>query len=283
MRAVHGASDRLFSPSWLDGIQFGARSHIGRRKENQDELRLPAAVENRDGRGPLFAVADGMGGHQGAGIASRIACKGLAEYHARRMSENGRLSAVALRRHMAATIYRIDRRIRLEGRKNPALEEMGTTLSSLVLTSRHSIIAHVGDSRIYCLRGGYLTRLTTDHTFVQDMIFEGEVTLENAAAHPLRHLLTRAVGTMEPLEWVDTRIDPRRPEDRYLLCTDGLFNAVNDGRLAALLSSDADASGAATKLVDEALQKGARDNVTAIVIIPSSNVSAKHNDDRKRI
>jgi protein phosphatase len=75
------------------------------------------------------------------------------------------------------------------------------------------------------------------------------------------------------LEWVDTRIDPRDPADRYLLCTDGLYNAINDGRLAALLASGAGASGAAIKLVDEALHNGARDNITAVVVIPSCDAS----------
>ena len=127
------------------------------------------------------------------------------------------------KRHLEETVLRIDRQICRHGYRVPALADMGTTLSCLIMTARHTIIAHVGDSRIYRLRRGHLTCLTTDHTFVQDMIFEGEVDPTHAAKHPLRHMLTRVVGTQEPLEWVDTRIDP-------LLCGDRFFNMY--GRLA---------------------------------------------------
>lgn len=253
----------------MGGIQYAVRSHIGRRPANQDEIRLPTPSESRFGRGILFAVADGMGGHRGAAQASRMACEGITQYHARRLPERGPGSARVLQRLLVEVILRISRQIRFEGRKDKALEDMGTTLSCLVLTDRHCITAHVGDSRIYRLRGKHLTCLTTDHTFVQDMILEGEIAPEKADAHPLRHLLTRAVGTMEPLERVDTRIDPRSPRDRFLLCTDGLYNAVDDGRLAERLADGGDPPRTAVALVDEALGNGARDNITAMVIIPS--------------
>ncbi len=275
MITVNGADDRTFA-SCLDGLRYGIRSHIGQRKENQDEIRLPEPDENRDGRGMLFAVADGMGGHSGASIVGRMACDGLAAYHGRAMPENCRNHAPALVRHLVGTIFRIDRRIRIAGRKDPALEEMGTTLSCLALTDRNAVVAHVGDSRIYRLRGGRLTCLTTDHTFVQDMIFEGEVAPEKAASHPLRHVLTRAVGTLEPLEWVDARIDPRRPGDRYLLCTDGLYNALETDRISLLLSADNDPGGTAAHLVTAALENGARDNTTALVIDDAPTISGEN-------
>ena len=143
---------------------------------------------------------------------------------------------------------------------------MGTTLSCLVITPTNSIIAHVGDSRIYRLRQGHLACLTVDHTFVQDMIFEGEVVPGKAHRHPLRHMLTRAVGTGEPLALVDSRIDLLKKEDCFLLCTDGLCNALSDTCIHDLLSRPATASETAAKLVMQALQNGARDNITAIVI-----------------
>jgi protein phosphatase len=266
---VNGAPDRLFSFDRED-IRYGARSHIGQRQENQDEIRLPDPGEDREGRGSLFAVADGMGGHMGASLVGRMACDGLEEYHRLTLPETGGRRVRSLGRHLTETLFRIDRRIRDAGKKDPALEEMGTTLSCLLLTDRHALVAHVGDSRIYRLRGGRLTCLTTDHTFVQDMILEGELTPEKAASHPLRHVLTRAVGTLEPLEWVDTRIDPRHPGDRYLLCTDGLYNALETERISALLSADHDAGRAAEELVAAALEKGVRDNTTALVLITAS-------------
>lgn len=280
--AVHGAFDLRFSSNTPDGFQYGARSHIGQRESNQDDLRLPAEGGFRDGRGALFAVADGMGGHRGGGTASHMACQGLAAYHHGRMPEKGQPGVRILRRYLATVVHRIALQIRLEGRKNPALEDMGTTLSCLVLTERHSIIAHVGDSRIYRLRGGRLTRLTTDHTFVQDMIAEGELTPEKAGSHPLRHMLTRVVGTMEPLAWVDTRIDRRGMQDRYLLSTDGLHNSLGQKPLADFLSADANALEMAIEMVDQALQNGARDNLTAVVVIPSLRASAIPGHNRKR-
>jgi serine/threonine protein phosphatase PrpC len=144
---------------------------------------------------------------------------------------------------------------------------MGTTLSCLVLTESHSIISHVGDSRIYRLRHNRLTCLTTDHTFVQDMIFEGELDPKEAERHPLRHLLTRVVGTSEPLPLVDTRIDHLHPGDRYLLCTDGLSNTVADKDIADLLSRGHETAGIAEQLVAQALRGNARDNITAVVVI----------------
>jgi protein phosphatase len=214
-----------------------------------------------------------MGGHMGASIVGKMACAGLAAYHGRPLPETGETRIPALGRHLTDTMFRIDRQLRIAGRKDPAIEEMGTTLSCLVLTERHAVVAHVGDSRIYRLRGGRLTCLTTDHTFVQDMILEGELTPEKAASHPLRHVLTRAVGTLEPLEWVDTRIDPRHPSDRYLLCTDGLYNALERERISALLGGGDDAGRTAADLVTAALEKGARDNTTALVLIPAASES----------
>ena len=163
-------------------------------------------------------------------------------------------------------MLRIDRRIRRRGYRHADLADMGTTLSCLVITREHAIVAHVGDSRIYRLRRGYLTCLTVDHTFVQDMIFEGEVDPARAAEHPLRHLLTRVAGTAEPLEWVDTRIDPIRSADRFLLCTDGLHNSLAPAHIALVLNRPWQARRIASTLVADALQAGARDNITAIVI-----------------
>ena len=217
-----------------------------------------------NGNGSLFAMADGMGGHPGGGFASQLACDGLNNYFKKKIKRKRNKADIS--RHLADGILRIDRWIRLQGLRDRKLEDMGTTLSCLVITNTHSIIAHVGDSRIYRLRKGHLTCLTVDHTFVQDMIFEGEVAPEKAHLHPLRHMLTRAVGTGEPLTLVDSRIDPLKKKDCFLLCSDGLYNALTDTCILDLLSIQSTASEAAAKLVKRALQNGARDNITAIVI-----------------
>lgn len=246
-------------------IKYGLASHVGRRQQNQDAVQVPSGTLSLREHGMLFAVADGMGGHPGGAIASRLACEGLNNYYDRALNEKGRFSLIEIRRYLEEAIFRVDRHIRWQGLQDREHEDMGTTLSCLVVTDTHSIIAHVGDSRIYRLRNRHLTCLTIDHTFVQDMILEGEVDPERAHLHPLRHMLTRAVGTGESLTWVDTRIDTLKQKDCFLLCTDGLYNALNASSIVNLLSRNAIASETAEELVSRALQAGARDNITAIV------------------
>jgi serine/threonine protein phosphatase PrpC len=245
---------------------YGLCTHIGQRQLNQDEVLVSSAPGTLNGNGHLFAVADGMGGHPGGGFASRMACDRLNYFYERNIWNKGKQIPADISRHLVEAVIRADRSIRLHGLKDKDLEDMGTTLSCLVITDTHSIIAHVGDTRIYRLRKGHLACLTVDHTFVQDMIFEGEVDPGSAHLHPLRHMLTRAVGTGEPLELVDSRIDPLKNNDCFLLCSDGLYNNLADAKIIDLLSNRPIASESASKLVTQALQNGARDNITAIVI-----------------
>jgi protein phosphatase len=265
---VNGAYDRIFSSLPVNGLWHGARAHIGRKKENQDEIRLPGPEEGLDGAGRLFAVADGMGGHRGGRVASRMACRGLEDYFHRFSATKRERRPSALRRGLEETVLRTARRLLLTGRKDPGLEEMGTTLSCLVFTARRTLVAHVGDSRVYRLRNGRLTPLTTDHTLVQDMVFEGDIPPEAAADHPLRHMLTRALGGAETLEQVDTRIDFRRDMDRFLLCTDGLHDVVPSSRIQDRLSLDAPPARIARRLVDDALENGGRDNIAVLTVLP---------------
>jgi len=248
----------------------GYDSHIGfGRKTNEDHLfQVPmdvgASVVQCKGR--LWAVADGMGGHTGGEIASSMACRGLRDYYDKPCIHNAGPVTQPLSRHLVETVIRVDRQVRLKAANHVDLAHMGTTLSCLLLADGHSIIAHVGDSRIYRWRDGHLTCLTTDHTFVQEMIFEGEVDPNKAHLHPLRHLLTNVVGSVEPLSHVDCRIDPFRAGDRFLLCTDGLYHAVQDTDLAAIMGSEAAAGTMARDLVAAALKEKTKDNVTALVV-----------------
>lgn len=249
----------VFFPAGLD---IAAETHIGGRAENQDAVWI-SSVNGHAGRGRLVAVADGMGGHRSGEIASRDACNALHEYYAlRRHGER----VHELARLLSDLVYRIDRRLRWRSLQDPALADMGTTLSCLVLTGRHSLIAHVGDSRIYRLRRGHLSCLTRDHTLVGDLVSEGELAPEEAGRHPLRHLLTQAVGAGEPLETVQTRIDRLQPGDRFLLCTDGLHTAVTTDGISAQLRRDVSAKQIAAGLAGDALRNGTRDNVTVVIV-----------------
>jgi len=255
----------------------GYCSHVGGRAVNEDAWYPAAEAEpgSENPRGRLWAVADGMGGHSGGREASHLACRGLQAFFERPLSAPKDQSARALGRHLTETVLRIDRLVRQRAASRESLSHMGTTLSSLLLADGHSIIAHVGDSRIYRWRRGHLTCLTTDHTFVQEMIFEGEVDPDKAYLHPLRHLLTQAVGTAEPLCHVDCRIDPLNADDRFLLCTDGLHNVLGNDGIAAILSSEGDASSIAEALVAESLNNNAQDNTTALVVLLTDNGSVR--------
>jgi protein phosphatase len=143
---------------------------------------------------------------------------------------------------------------------------MGTTLSGLLVTEDFAVTAHVGDSRIYRLRRRKLEQLTTDHTFVQDMIEEKVLSEKDAVHHPLRHVLTRSVGTPEALEDVDTSIIEISRGDRFLLCTDGLHDMLSFREIRSLMLRHSEPQVAAERLLRKALKNGGRDNVTLIVV-----------------
>ncbi len=245
----------------------GCKTHIGfGRRANEDAFWVASDAFARDRAACLIAVADGMGGHKGGAVASRFACEALKGYDRKLAQPNSKLNPEQLCRELTDAIYRIDRGLRFKAYKTDDMRDMGTTLSCLVLTDSHSIIGHVGDSRIYRWRSGRLSCLTKDHTFVQEMITEGEIDPTTADRHPLRHLLTQVVGTAEPLEHVLARVDRVKAGDRLLLCTDGLYNCLPKGRISHLMERDGDAGSLAANLVDSALANQTRDNVTALVI-----------------
>ncbi len=249
-------------------FDVGFKTHIGLgRHANEDTFWVSSDAFARDRVTRLIAVADGMGGHKGGTIASRFACDALKGEYARLVQSNRQSNPEQLCRALTDSIYRIDRGLRYKACKTEDMQDMGTTLSCLVLTDRHSIIGHVGDSRIYRWRSGHLSCLTKDHTFVQEMITEGEIDPTTAHKHPLRHLLTQAVGTAEPLEHVLARVDRLKPGDRFLLCTDGLHNCLPKERICELMAVDGDAGSLAANLVDSALANRTRDNVTALVVM----------------
>lgn len=242
-------------------IDHGVCSHIGQRSQNQD---CHLAISG--GWGSLFAVADGMGGHAGGALASRLACEQLNEAFVSRHRDEEWSTPDALSRHLVEAVIRADRFIRRYGRGQGDLADMGTTLSCLLFAGDQGVIAHVGDSRIYRWRKGHLSLLTVDHTFIQDMIFEGELAPSDALFHPFRHMLTRTLGTVEPLEFVDSRLDQVKTGDRFLLCTDGLTNTLSDNSILEALEAPSNAASIANGLVERAIARDARDNVTAIVV-----------------
>ena len=210
----------------------------------------------------VFAVADGLGGHQGGEVASAAAVEPLAALDGREFAEPGEAAEA-----LAAAIGEGNAAILERAAGDPGLWGMGTTVTAAALAGeRHLQLAHVGDSRAYLLRDGSLEQLTTYHTVVGELVRRGRLTPEQAAIHPERSILTRAVG-LDPRVPVDTP-DPveLRDGDQVLLCSDGLTEAVDDDRITELLSAGADGEAACRSLIDAANAAGGPDNITVVLL-----------------
>ena len=229
-----------------------AVSHVGRiRSNNQDS--------GYAGR-RLFLVADGMGGHAGGDVASAIATTRIAEADTDYPSAPDAAAAlegamVAANRQLAETVA-----------DHSELTGMGTTVSALLVQGDRVVIAHIGDSRIYLLRSGELSQITTDHTFVQRLVDAGRITAEEAMVHPRRSVLMRVLGDVESSPEVDSMVLDARPGDRWMLCSDGLSGVVSFDELQEILAADAGAKQVADRLVKASLDGGAPDNVTVVVV-----------------
>jgi protein phosphatase len=220
------------------------------RSVNQD-----LAVESPN----LYAVADGMGGHAGGEVAARMAVDTLGVVFGRQPTALG-LSAAVVEANSVVWHHSLD---------HPDLRGMGTTLTAvgLVQEDGHDVLAlvNVGDSRGYRLHQGQMSLLTTDHSVAEEMVRSGELTQQEAAVHPQRHILTRALGVSADVSVDFWRLRPVRG-DRYLLCSDGLTNELEDQQIAQVLTSVTDPREAADLLVRAARAHGGSDNITVIVI-----------------
>jgi PPM family protein phosphatase len=221
---------------------------VGRvRDGNEDDF-----IDQADRLG-LVAVADGMGGHRAGEVASATALEAL-----RAAVANGRSLRDAIEGANDAVLEKSEADRKLHG--------MGTTLTAGMLGSDgHLVVGHVGDSRAYLLRDGELTQITDDHSLVEEMVRGGELTPEQAEVHPRRSIITRALG-IDPQVEVDEYPIDLRPDDRVLLCSDGLTTMVRPDDIASILNREHDPKRAAQLLVDAANDAGGEDNVTAVII-----------------
>jgi PPM family protein phosphatase len=230
-------------------VRVGARSDVGRVREgNEDSFMVHA---------PLFAVADGMGGHQGGEVASQLALETLG----RLTLEDSRDTAP----NLADAVREANRAVLQRASTDPGLHGMGTTLTAVVAGANRVFLAHVGDSRAYLLRDGRLEQLTEDHTVVESLVQEGRLTRQEAEIHPQRSILTRALGVEGDID-VDERSEEVQPGDRILLCSDGLTGMVPEPEIQRILAELDDPQRAADALVDAANDAGGQDNITALVL-----------------
>ncbi len=212
-------------------------------------------------------MADGMGGHPAGDLASRLVCEALKESYFTPLSLKERLLyrlyPRALLKRLEQAVEKAQKKLLRYEETHPESEGFGTTLSALVIRGGNGFVAHVGDSRIYLLRAGSLTQLTTDDTLVQEMVEEGEMTEEEARTSRYRHILTQALGG--GYEKVACFAIDVRPGDLFLLSTDGLHDLVPHRVIREILLSHP-LPMVCDLLVEAALARGGRDNVTVIVV-----------------
>ena len=231
------------------GILCAFRTDVGKvRANNQD---APIVSEKLR----LYGVADGMGGHKGGEVASTSARDDLLR------ELEGKTPSVAA---LSGAIEEVNRQIYHQQEHDDALTGMGTTLSVLWMSDNFVYIGHVGDSRVYLLRDGEFKQMTLDHSLVEQLVREGVLTEEEAQNHPMRNIITRAIGTDESVE-VDVVVEERRKGDLWLDCSDGLHGLVDDRQMRDALRQYAPEK-AADVLLKAALDAGGRDNVTLVIV-----------------
>ncbi len=240
-------------------IEVGEESAAGAREENQDRL---AHFESPFGF--VAMVADGMGGHQGGSVASSLAVARFPEL-LRQIPETQPPDEA-----LVQSIEELNREIQAQGETGSVQEGMGSTLAAVLVRENEAgplaITAHVGDSRVYFLRGERLFCLTRDHTLVQDLVESGALTAEQASDHPRAHVLTRALGHGEPLSVDVSSWMLLADGDVFLLCSDGLSAYVSDEAIRDALVTRAPAGVLARGLVQTALEQGSTDNISAAVV-----------------
>jgi serine/threonine protein phosphatase PrpC len=226
-------------------VDVGAATDIGQvRDGNEDSYLL---LE------PLFAVADGMGGHLGGEVASNLALETIRD--AFTAGQGSLVDQVTNANRVVFERSQSDREVR----------GMGTTLTAVVVEGAHVRLVHVGDSRGYLLRDGALHMLTKDHTVVAKMVEEGEITAAEAENHPHRNIVTRVLGVESTVE-VDEGILDLKDGDRLLLCSDGLTGMVSHADIEAVLRDEPDPQRAVERLVRDANDAGGVDNITAVLL-----------------
>ena len=253
------------------GVQAVLRTDVGLvRSENQDfgTYTTPREESHSHPGGRLLVVADGMGGHRGGATASRLAGETIkAQY----LGSETYDIAQALRE----SLTRANARIFSEAQANPDLRGMGTTTSALVVKNNQAWFAHVGDSRIYLVRGDEIRQITEDHSLVASMVREGLLTAKEAETHPRRNVLQRSMGVGEDVDIDVSGPFPILENDVFVLCSDGLHGLVKEPELKEIAALPIDQ--AATEYVKLALSRGAPDNVTVIVarIIPLQDAGSE--------
>jgi serine/threonine protein phosphatase PrpC len=234
-------------------FKSSARSVLGLVREGNEDSGFTSAK--------LIAVADGMGGHAGGEVASRIAIKTLASLNS--VLSNSEIDSDSIEDLLQNSLHTIDSEIGQHAREAIEVRGMGTTLTALLLYGEKVALLHVGDSRAYRLRGNELEQLSCDHTVMQELLDQGAITPADVRDHPQRSVLTQALmgdGNVTPV----LQIYDVKPNDRFIVCSDGLSSVLSDKEIKTLLKKKS-ADESITALIEATYINGAPDNVSIII------------------
>ena len=223
-------------------------THVGKVRRNNEDSLIVIEPET-------FVVADGMGGASAGEVASAMLVETVKNFLTNSPAPWDETT-------LAEAVARANNDIWNLSRQNEDYRGMGTTATILYLDGDRACFAHVGDSRLYLLRNEILEQITEDHSYVETLVRRGEITHEEARVHPMKNVLTQAVGAMPEVQ-IDAASFFAQPDDVFLLCTDGLTNMVDDETIARILQTSPNP---AEDLINAALENGGKDNVSVIVV-----------------
>ena len=242
-------------------VRAAARTDEGQIRElNEDSWRFEDLNDNT----ALYAVADGMGGHDRGEVASSLAIETLFDEATKRIKRAKRRDVGTLKRMLRTSFQKANRAVLECGRSHES--NMGTTLVTVMIHQRsEALFANVGDSRAYLLREGRLEQVTRDHSLVAYLVQMGELTKEQARTHPSGNILVRSVGSTDDVE-IDVFHIPLQAGDTLLLCTDGQWSELPDEEIQQILTSSPDPGEVCEVLVDRGNDAGGKDNITCLVV-----------------
>ena len=248
------------------GIEAASLTDVGRQRANNEDSFLywePTSDEDFRRKGRLAVVADGMGGYEGGQEASRLAVETVRSVYDNALGADPQETLIGAFASAHQNIQRF-------ASEHPQFYGMGTTCTAVAIVDHQLYFAHVGDSRLYLIRGETITRLTRDHSYVGRLVESGIVRSEDAETHPQRHILTAALGSgREVTPHVPEQPVPLEQGDSLLLCSDGLWGLVGDPELSQVVRANAPAE-VCQKLVALALERGGPDNITVLILRVSS-------------
>jgi PPM family protein phosphatase len=244
------------------GVELASLTDVGCSRENNEDSYgywEPEDDASFAALGRLAIVADGMGGHEGGQVASRMAVEILAETYAASAEPESQ-------KRLLDALAEAHRRIQRKAREDPLLSAMGTTCTAFALVNAQLYFVHVGDSRLYLLREGKLRPLTRDHTLIARLIEKGVIRPEEAENHPQKHVLTSALGVPDDIE-IDFPPEPVpiQADDALLICTDGLWGQMNLNEMQQVTASQSPKN-ACRALIQLAKERGGPDNITVQIL-----------------